>query len=319
MVAFIQSMSNFIHDYLKIPQGVSTKIFVTLIIFFFWQILSFTIRAIIRSHVKDNARRYIAAKSSTYLLRIVVFVIFFNIWIGMGGSLLAYFGLLSAGIAVALQEPIANFAGWIFIMLGKPFAVGDRVQIDDHIGDIIDIRTSQTSMLEVGNWVDADQSTGRVIHVPNGWFLKKPLANYTQRFNFIWNEIPVTITFESDWHKAKKILESLLKEHRFISEEEAQRLVHEASADYLIYFKNLTPIMWTSVAASGVTLTMRFLCRPRQRRSSTTALWEAILNAFAREPDIDFAYPTQRFYVPNDQKPPSLMDSTLPPLSGPSE
>ncbi|MBU1239244.1 mechanosensitive ion channel family protein [Myxococcota bacterium] len=306
-------MSNFIHNYLNIPKGLSTKIFITFLIFVMWQILSFAVRTAIKSNVKDNARRYIAVKSSTYLLRIVVFVVFFNIWIGMGGSLLAYFGLLSAGVAVALQEPIANFAGWIFIMLGKPFAVGDRIQIENHIGDIIDIRTSQTSILEVGNWVDADQSTGRVIHIPNGWFLKKSLANYTQRFNFIWNEIPVTITFESDWKKAKNILQDILTDHHYIAEEEAKKLIHEASADYLIYFKNLTPILWTSVAPHGITLTLRYLCKPKQRRFSTTQIWEAILNAFERENNIDLAYPTQRFYVRDSQKEPSLLDSTLPP------
>jgi small-conductance mechanosensitive channel len=297
MNSFIDRLSNLINEYLYITPGYSTKFFVSILIFLSGVVLSFIIRRTIKTHVKDNSKRYIATKTFTYAIRIIVFIVFFNIWIGMGGELLAYFGLLSAGIAIALQEAIANFAGWVFIMFGKPFSVGDRIEIDGKMGDVIDIRTSQTSLLEIGNWVSADQSTGRVIHIPNGWFLKKPLANFTQRFNFIWNEIEVTITFESDWKKAKTILSTILNDNMYLTKEDAEKHVHEASADYLIYFKNLTPIVWTRVEKNGITLCMRYLVKPKQRRSSTHKIWEAVLVAFCGENKINFAYPTQRILL----------------------
>ncbi len=307
MSSWLNHLTLFIHDYLHIPPGYSTKLFLSLLVVLVYRFFSITIRAVIRHHIQENTKRYIAAKSVIYLLRLLLFGVLFNLWVGMGGELLAYFGLVSAGIALALKDPIANFAGWIFIMVGKPFSVGDRVQIADHMGDVIDIRTSQTSLLEVGNWVDSDQSSGRVIHIPNGWFLNKPLANYTQRFDFIWNEITVTVTFESDWKRAKTILTAILNENRYIEEHEAEKLIKNAQGDYLIFFKNLTPIVWTSASPSGVVFSLRYLCRPKQRRLSTHKIWEAILTSFGQERDIELAYPTQRFYSrQEDRQPPTL-------------
>ena len=82
-----------------------------------------------------------------------------------------------------------------------------------HAGDVIDIRLFQFSINEIGNWVDADQSTGRIIHIPNGIVFTEPQANYTAGFQYIWNEIPVLVTFESDWKKAKQILTDIVNHH----------------------------------------------------------------------------------------------------------
>jgi small-conductance mechanosensitive channel len=97
---------------------------------------------------------------------------------------------------------LANLAGWVFIVWRHPFRVGDRVQIGEHAGDVVDLRIFQFSLMEIRNWVEADQSTGKIIHIPNGIIFTSPLANYTHGFNYLWNEIPITITFESDWEKA---------------------------------------------------------------------------------------------------------------------
>ena len=92
-------------------------------------------------------------------------------------------------------------AGWLFIVGKRPFTVGDRIEVDGSAGDVIDVSLFQFTMLEIGNWVDADQSTGRIIHVPNRFAFNKSLANFTQSFGFIWNEANVLITFESDWER----------------------------------------------------------------------------------------------------------------------
>ena len=95
----------------------------------------------------------------------------------------------------------------------RPFALGDRIQIGKHSGDVIDIRFFQFTINEIGNWVDADQSTGRIIHIPNGKVFTEAQANFTQGFSHIWNEIGVLVTFESDWEKAKNILEKIVEKH----------------------------------------------------------------------------------------------------------
>lgn len=184
----------------------------------------------------------------------------------------------------------------MFIVIRSPFVVGDRIEIGEHAGDVIDIRPLQFSLMEIGNWVDADQSTGRIIHIPTGWIFKKTTANFSQVFNFIWNELPVTVTFESNWEKAKEILSSIVNAQCTSCSKQAARQIKNTDRQYIILFKHLTPIVWTSVADHGVTLTIRYLCATRDRRASAEKIWEEILKAFSETDDIDLAYPTWRFY-----------------------
>jgi len=144
--------------------------------------------------------------------------------------------------------------------------------------------------------VGAEQSTGRIVHVPNSKVLREPLANYHIGFEYIWNEIPVLITFESDWKKAKKFLEKIAVDNVEHLSEGAKEQIRRAAEKYFIFYGALTPIVYTTVKDSGVLLTMRYLVNPRQRRSTEQQIWEAALDAFGKETDIELAYPTTRFY-----------------------
>lgn len=240
--------------------------------------------------------RYQWRKVSDYIAAALIVLLMGPLWIGGLDNTATYFGLLSAGLAIALQPLIVNLAGWVFIMWRRPFRVGDRIQISHQRGDVIDLRLFRFSLMEIGNWVDADQSTGRVVHVPNGVVFTEVLANYSRGFEYIWNEMPVLITFESNWQKAKQLLQAIAVKHSAHLSEAARRKVEEASRRFLITYSVLTPTVYTSVKESGVMLTIRYLCEPRQRRGSEQVIWEDILQKFAPCSDIDFAYPTQRFY-----------------------
>ena len=255
----------------------------------------FTVK-VVKKSTDDIRSIYYWQKSTSYIATILGLLIIGRIWIRGFGSVATYLGILSAGLAVALRETISNIAGWIFILWRRPFEIGDRIQIGEFSGDVIDIRIFEFSILEIGNWVNADQSTGRVIHVPNGLVMKQTLANYSQGFQYIWNEIPVLITFESDWRKAKEILLRIAEKHALHLSRAAEQRLKEAAKKYMIYYSKLTPTVYTSVEDSGVLLTLRYLCEPRKRRDTEQAIWEDVLTEFSRCDDIDFAYPTQRFY-----------------------
>jgi len=245
---------------------------------------------------EDVQARYRWGKSSAYVAAIIGIFLVGRIWFSGIQSLATFLGLMSAGLAIALKDAVANVAGWAFILWRRPFELGDRIQIGEHKGDVVDIRLFQFTLMEVGNWVDAEQSTGRVIHIPNGHVLSQMLANYSKGFKYIWNEVGVLVTFESDWRKAKAIMSEIAKKHSEHLTEEAERKVKEVSKKYLIFYSKLTPAVYTSVTDSGVLLTIRYLCEPKKRRGTEQAIWEDILTEFAACDDIDFAYPTTRFY-----------------------
>ena len=245
----------------------------------------------------DDARSFYQwRKIITYVIAALGLVAIARIWFAWFGNFGTFLGLASAGLAIALRDLLVNVAGWIFIVSRRPFGVGDRIQIVGLSGDVIDQRLFQFSLLEIGNWVNADQSTGRIVHVPNGKVFTEPQFNYTRGFGYIWNELPVLVTYESDWRKAKQMLQEIVERHAATLTEEAQRRISQASRQFMIVYSNLTPIVYTAVHDSGVLLTMRYLCDPRRRRGIAHAIWEDVLDAFAAEDSIDFAYPTTRFY-----------------------
>jgi len=266
-----------------------------LIIGWIWLLRLLVIRLAYR-RIKDIRIRYRLRKTTTYVGVALVLVLLSRIWIKGFENLPTFLGLVSAGLAIALKDPLVNLVGWAFILWRRPFEVGDRIQLGENAGDVIDQRIFMFTLMEIRNWIDADQSTGRVIHVPNGRIFLEALANYSKGFAYIWDEIPVLITFESNWKKAKQILLEIANKHALHLSAEAEKRVKKAAKKFMIFYSKLTPIVYTSVRNSGVLLTIRFLCSPRQRRGAEQAIWEDVLEMFSKCSDIDFAYPTQRFY-----------------------
>lgn len=192
-----------IEDGLAATLGLSPELFeklaVSALILAIALVVRWLVVVALTRRLDDLGRRYIAIKTTNYVVGISLAFVLLRIWLGGLTGLAASIGIISAGLAIALHEPLTNLVGWFFLTMRRPFVVGDRIQIGDRAGDVIDLRLFAFSLVEIGNWVDAEQSTGRILHIPNGRIFKDALANYTQGFNFIWDEIPVTVTFESDW------------------------------------------------------------------------------------------------------------------------
>jgi small-conductance mechanosensitive channel len=128
------------------------------------------------------------------------------------GRLSFALGVAGAGVAVALQDVLASIAGAFSIGFSKLYTVGDRVQIGDIRGDVIDIGLLRTTLMETGNWVSKDLYNGRIARIPNSTVLKGSVFNYSQGFRFIWDEIKVVLTGTSDSQFARAMLLRVAKE-----------------------------------------------------------------------------------------------------------
>ncbi len=298
----MKDITDFFHESLGLDPEIQKKILYSIVILIVLAVIRFLILKVVWRVTEDPKNRYTWKRAVSFSIGFLSLLLVLSVWMKALGQLGAFLGLLSAGIAIAMKDPLTNIAGWMFIMLRKPFSLGDRVQIGEHTGDIIDIRLFQFSMLEIGNWVDADQSTGRIIHLPNGKVFTDAQANYSAGFEFIWNEIGVLVTFESAWRKAKDLLQEIITNYAEATSASAEKKIREASKKYMIFYQYLTPIVYTKVMDSGVMLTVRYICDPRKRRSSENNIWEQILDTFDQYPDIEFAYPTTRFYRQNEGK-----------------
>ncbi len=280
--------------------SIQVKFIATFIAILVFIIIRRFVLKIVFKKTDDAMVRYRWQKTSSYIIYIFALVIVGRIWFKGIQSIATYLGLLSAGIAIALKDPLTNITGWFFILSRTPFAVGDRIQVGLHAGDVIDINFFKFTLMEIGHWGEGEQSSGRIIHIPNGKVFTETLANYGKGFKYIWNEVPVLVTFESDWRKAKEILSSISKKHSEHVSKAAARKFKETSKLFMMYKPDFNPQVYTKVEDSGVLLTIRYLCNPRKRRITSQMIWEDILDQFANYDNIDFAYPTTRFYQNNE-------------------
>ena len=234
-------------------------------------------------------------KTITYVTTGLATLFVIGIWVDGLAQVGTFLGLVSAGVAIALKDVLADVAGWLILITKPPFDVGDRIQIGEHSGDVVDVSVLHFHLLEIGNWVESDQSTGRVIRVPNGRILVDPIANYTSEFPFLWHEVPVVVTFESDWRRAKKLMLEMVTDLSLETSQRAAEFLQTRPSRMLISYGTVTATVYTSVLDHGICLSMRFLTDPRRRRGFDQTIWEGVLDLMSSEPDIDLAYPTQRF------------------------
>ena len=237
--ALTTSLQNFVN----VSPETLTNLFSTLLILIaLWILQSLAMRFVDRQF-ESTRTVYNWRKAIQYTVVILGVFLIGRTWLVGMQSLITYLGLLTAGIAIALQDLIINLAGWGFIIWIRPFSVGDRIQMGDYAGDVIDIRLFQFSLLEIGNRVDAEQNTGRLLHLPNGLVFREVFANYTQGFPFIWNEVPILVTFESDWEKARAILVEIINRLAPDVSDDMKRAARRVNNRFVISSGKITPLV----------------------------------------------------------------------------
>lgn len=286
-------------DFIQVLNNISENIIIektlwSILVILIIILVSRLLKNVFYKVIKDRKKYYGIKRTINYITGgfIVIYLIF--IWLDSGKSLTTYIGLLSAGIAISLKEIFTNIAGWMFIEVRKPFDVGHRIMIGNQKGDVIDKRLFQFTIMELSSLEDGEQSTGRIIDIPNSYVLVHPTVNYSKGFEYIWNEIKVIVTFDSNWKKTKElILDIVCKETDLITKIVSDQ-ISDASRKYMIHYNKLTPIVYTDVKDSGIQLSVRYLCEPKQRRITVNKIWEDILEMISENKDIELAYPTKR-------------------------
>lgn len=249
----------------------------------------------VNNYIHDVKLRYNWRKWSTHIGFMLSAILVISVWFKEFSSILTFLGLLSAGIAIALREPVVNFFGWLFLLWRKPFSVGDRIKIGEDTGDVIDIRIFQFSLMEIGAWVGSDQYTGRIVDVPNGKVFSQQQYNFSKQFPLIWNELSFRVTFESSIENTKSIIEKAINQPELQIQQEDIDKLKETVENFVVYNPVTKPSIFYKVVENGIQFTFRYLCKFYLRRLTEQLIWDKIIEAVQNENTVKFAYPTQRF------------------------
>ncbi len=237
--------------------------------------------------VGDAGRRYRGYKMLGRIAALIVAATLVFVWAPVRRDLLTVFTILGTGIAFSTREALLSVVGWLHIAIRAPFRHGDRIEVNGIGGDVVDIRLLHTTVVEVGGWVEGQQSTGRLVHIPNSWVFLHGVVNATNRFGFVWDEFGVTVARTSNWKAAEAILERLATEAAGPIEARARTQLNRLADDYLVHYRILTPFVYVSMTAEGVRLTLRHLVEVRQRRGIDHALTVSFLDAVAEHGGIE--------------------------------
>ncbi len=282
------SLNDFIEVFSFSEVGSISKTLSSLIIILVLWFMRFLILKVVDHHTQNQNTKYSWRKVSLFTIILTAIILIGWLWLENLQPILTFFGIIAAALTITLKEVLLNLAGVLFIFWRNIFAVGDRIEINDHKGDVVGIGLFYFTLLEVGNWVDADQSTGRIIKVPNNRVLTQPVFNYSRSFPYIWDEISVGVSLGSNWKKARQIIETIAHNETEDFSQKAREYVKQ-SEDELIHFHHFGPKVYLSLAnasSTSIILTLRYLCEPRKRRDKENSLWEAILEGFDSEADI---------------------------------
>ena len=237
---------------------------------------------IIRRLSDDSLYIYPLRKAIGYAVNILVVLLLIAVWIERLGDLSVAVGILAAGLAFALQEVIGSFAGWLTIISGKPFAVGDRIETGGIRGDVVDVGILRTTVMEIGNWLNGDHNTGRIVTVSNAFIFKEPLYNYSVYLNFIWDEINVPVTYESDWKRAIEVmLEAVQQNHHYqdlLPKAEAQR--RQARRKLAVKITPLEPRVFVRLTDNWIDLGVVYPVDIEIRRAFRSEVGQRILLEF---------------------------------------
>lgn len=283
-------------EFLGISEDASLKLLLSVALLIVLGIIQFAILKVVFRRVSETVARYKWAKTTRYIITVIGILLVSRIWFEGVGAIGTYIALVAAGLVIVLREPVQDIAGFLFIMWRSPFRLGDRVEVNEVKGDVIDQGLFKFTLMEIGNWVDADQSTGRVVHISNHKVFSGNVFNYTGGFKYIWNEVTVRLTYESNWKKAKELLLKIAQHHSIDMSKKAEEELMEASSSYYLSFNVLTPTVYLHIKDYGIAMTIRYLTDPRKRRATEQSIHEEVLEMIQSHDDIMWAYPTSRVY-----------------------
>lgn len=266
----------------------STSIVLTISYLLFSVILSI----VLVGRIKDLKTRYTANKTLSVLSILFIIILCLRIWVTDTSSLLVSYGIIGAGLAFALQDVFKNFVGGILIIVSGYYRVGDRIAIADKYGDIMDIGILNTTLMEIRGWVAGDQPSGRLLVIPNGLVLNTPFYNYTSDHSFVWDEISIPLTYESNWRKAKDIVLAIIRKETDAMTAQAEVEIERIGEKYYLPKKVVEPSLYISITDNWITLDARYVTDVRSRRILRSRINELILSAIEKEPDITIASET---------------------------
>lgn len=249
-------------------------------------LITYFIKRTLKRTIKSNDNKYRARKAVNVLGYFLIVSVVLFVYSDKLGNIGVALGVAGAGIAFALQEVIVSIAGWFSIMIGGSVGVGQRIKVGDVKGDIIDIGLMNTTVMEIGDWVNGDLYNGRIVTIANSFIFKEKVHNYSAEYPFLWDEIIVPLRTESDYQLARKVFANVLNEvcGQYASNSEKQW--GKLTDKYRVEEAQVQPMVTLQFDENCISLTLRYIVDYKKRRSTKDIIYTRLLEEISKYDDI---------------------------------
>jgi len=226
-----------------------------------------------KAHKEENVIQFMMTWKYVWTAIIIIMGI-----IGLSGSMKVVgisAGFMGMVLGWSLQAPVTGIAAWLMLILKRPFKIGDRVIIAGIIGDVTDVTLTHIVLNQVGGTVGGEERSGRAVLIPNAIMFGQVIMNYTLQQDYILDEVPVRITFDSDWEEAERILIEAAKK--------VTKVAIDKTKD--------EPFIRAELFESGVLMRLRYKVEPPERQEISTYIVREIFREFGENPKVEFCYP----------------------------
>ena len=272
-------------DIISFLQQYEYIIKLTIVIVTSFLILSIILRSIKKFLLKkvkskqqlSNVSVFLDLLKYVFALFFIIIVVFsyYNNW----GEIGFVAGLLTVALGWALQKPISGIFAWLILITSRPFRIGDRIIICDIIGEVSDITLTHIFLEEIGGTIEGEEKSGRTIIVPTSIIFEREVTNFTERDNYILDDVTAAITYESNIDNAEKIMISSVKKIMKPFWEKIPKKTYKE------------PITRLKFNDSGVNVTIRYLTLTELRNKISTDITREIHKNIIKSKDVKFAYP----------------------------
>ena len=275
----MEKITSLFTNYFHIKNIYIINIIYSLLFFLILKIFRYIFDCINLKFNKDEKNLYITTRRNKTILRIIYFFIIFFIWKEEIRDIITFISFVSAAITLAIRDIIYNYFCGIYIKFIKPIKIEDRIQVGNIIGDVINTRSLFFEILEVNP--NTNQSTGKIIYVPNSQIFSETIKNYNTAFKYIWHEFEINISIDSNVDLAKEIILNILNSNETINEipKKMQREIKKSHAEYRVY---------TTINDNKIVLSARFLMHPKKIRIVESEIYEKLITEFKKN-NINFA------------------------------
>lgn len=238
------------------------------------------LRRTVKRRISNTAYRYKTQKFIELVgYFLIIFMVLMYVTLDDLKDYTVIIGLFTAGLAFTLQELILSIAGSFYIFSVRVYKPGDRIEIHGITGDVIDIDSIYTTLMETGVWVSSDNYSGRIVKISNAFVFKGPIKNYSMDFPFVWDELDVLVTYGSDVPLAKELILQVANDYLQSFTENSRLNWEQMVARYFIEDAKIEPSLALSLTNNWIQINLRYITDYRLRRNTKHELFERIERA----------------------------------------